>query len=67
MRELEYVGLLYHKDVTGADISPTGDTLAISCYGEEGWSYRVDFNKLKNLWPGFGLISRTLNRNQSIL
>ena len=42
MRELEYVGLLKHKEVTGADISPAGDTLAIGCYSE-GWSYREAF------------------------
>ena len=42
MRELENVGLLNHKEVTGADISPAGDTLAIACYGD-GWSYRVAF------------------------
>ena len=42
MRELEYVGLLKHKEVTGADISPAGDTLAIGSYGE-GWSYREAF------------------------
>jgi len=40
VREMEYVGLLKHKEVTGADISPAGDTLAIGCY-EEGWSYSL--------------------------
>ena len=39
---MEYVGLLKHKEVTGADISPAGDTLAIGCY-MEGWSYREAF------------------------
>ena len=39
MRELELVGLLNHRDVTGADISPSGDVLALACY-DDGWSYR---------------------------
>jgi len=40
VRELEYIGLLNHRDVTGADISPAGDTLAIACY-DDGWSYTL--------------------------
>jgi len=40
VREMEYVGLLKHWNVTGADISPLGDTLAIGCYNE-GWSYSL--------------------------
>ena len=39
MRQLELVGLLNHRDVTGADISPSGDVLALACY-DDGWSYR---------------------------
>jgi len=38
VRELELVGLLNHRDVTGADISPSGDILALACY-DDGWSY----------------------------
>ena len=38
VRELELVGLLNHRDVTGADISPSGDVLALACY-DDGWSY----------------------------
>ena len=34
------LGLLNHRDVTAADISPSGDTLAIACY-DDVWSYRV--------------------------
>jgi len=37
---LEYVGQIPHKEVTAAEISPSGDTLAIACYGE-GWSYSL--------------------------
>ena len=31
--------MLQHRDVTGADISPSGDVLALACY-DDGWSYR---------------------------
>merc|ERR1719507_2384776 len=34
VRELELVGLLNHRDVTGADISPSGDVLALACYDD---------------------------------
>ena len=37
---LEYVGQIPHKEVTAGEISPSGDTLAIACYGE-GWSYSL--------------------------
>lgn len=40
LRVLEYVGQIDHKEVTGGDISPAGDTLAIGCYGD-GWSYSL--------------------------
>ena len=40
LQVLEYVGQIPHKEVTAAEISPLGDTLAISCYGE-GWSYSL--------------------------
>ena len=36
---MEILGLLQHRDVTGADISPSGDVLALACY-DDGWSYR---------------------------
>ena len=37
-KTLEYVATLPYKFVTGADISPSGDTLALTNYGE-GWSW----------------------------
>jgi len=40
LRVVEYVGQIPHKEVTAAEISPAGDTLAIACYGE-GWSYSL--------------------------
>ena len=39
MRKLELLGKLNRRDVTGADISPSGDVLALSGYCR-GWSYR---------------------------
>jgi len=38
VRTMEILGLLQHRDVTGADISPSGDVLALACY-DDGWSY----------------------------
>jgi len=38
-KTLEYVVSLPYKLVTGADISPSGNTLALTNYGE-GWSWR---------------------------
>ena len=40
---MEILGLLQHRDVTGADISPSGDVLALACY-DDGWSYRFTKN-----------------------
>ena len=37
-KTLEYVATLPYMLVTGADISPSGDTLALTNYGE-GWSW----------------------------
>ena len=37
-KTLEYVATLPYKLVTGADISPSGDTLALTNYSE-GWSW----------------------------
>ena len=41
---LEYVGQIPHRKVTGADISPDGNTLALACYSE-GWSYSLPSNQ----------------------
>ena len=44
LQVLEYVGQIPHREVTAAEISPDGNTLAIACYSE-GWSYSLPLNK----------------------
>ena len=41
LKTLEYITTLPYKLVTGADISPSGNTLALTSYGE-GWTWHKE-------------------------
>ena len=57
---MEILGLLQHRDVTGADISPSGDVLALACY-DDGWSYRYYQKAFSGLQEDAFLISNSRN------